>query len=219
MWPIAYTDPSSYSARAVAGVWQQMGGALAGQVRDGRVPTGLAPAFEFQSPSLAELVRDINKFSNNVMARQLFLTLSLQQQGVGTLEGSREILRSWWRERIGPGESPVFVNGSGLSRQERTTAQGLGRLLQVAWASPLMPDLAASLPLYGVDGTTRRGRGKAAGLAHLKTGSLRDVSGVAGYVHGRQGKRYVLIAIANHAQAHAARPAIEALIEWAARDL
>jgi len=218
-WPVAYADPRSYSARAVAGVWQQMGGALAGQVREGRVPAGLAPAFEIQSPALAEVVRDINKFSNNVMAQQLFLTLSLQRHGVGTFEGSREVLRRWWLERIGPGEAPVFVNGSGLSREERVTAQGLGRLLQVAWASPLMPDLAASLPLAGVDGTMRRARGKGMGLAHLKTGSLRDVSGVAGYVHGAGGKRYVLVAIANHPQAPAARPAIEALVEWVARDL
>jgi D-alanyl-D-alanine carboxypeptidase/D-alanyl-D-alanine-endopeptidase (penicillin-binding protein 4) len=218
-WSVAYADPRSYSARAVAGVWQQMGGALAGQVREGRVPAGLAPAFEIQSPALAEVVRDINKFSNNVMAQQLFLTLSSQRNGVGTFEGSREILRRWWLERVGGGEAPVFVNGSGLSREERTTAQGLGRLLQIAWASPLMPDLAASLPLAGVDGTLRRARGKGAGLAHLKSGSLRDVAGVAGFVHGAAGKRYVLVAIANHPQAQAARPAIEALVEWAARDL
>jgi serine-type D-Ala-D-Ala carboxypeptidase/endopeptidase (penicillin-binding protein 4) len=56
-------------------------------------------------------------------------------------------------------------------------------------------------------------------LAHLKTGSLRDVMGVAGYVHAASGKRYVLVAIANHVQAAAARPALEALVDWAARDL
>jgi len=217
-WPVAYVDPSSYSARAVAGSWQQIGGSLAGQVREGRVPAGLAPAFELQSPALAEVIRDMNKFSNNVMAQQLFLTLSLQQKGVGTLEGSREAMRQWWRERIGP-DLPTFVNGSGLSRDERITAQQLGRLLQVAWASPLMPELVASLPVAGIDGTLRRARGRGAGLAHLKTGSLRDAVGVAGYVHAASGRRYVLVAIANHPQANAARPAIEALIDWVARDL
>jgi D-alanyl-D-alanine carboxypeptidase/D-alanyl-D-alanine-endopeptidase (penicillin-binding protein 4) len=218
-WPVAYADPRSYPQRAVAGMWQQMGGALAGQVRDGRVPAGLAPAFEVQSPALSEVVRDINKFSNNVMAQQLFLTLSLQQRGVGTFEGSRERVGRWWQERVGAGDAPMFVNGSGLSREERVTAQALGRMLQAAWKSPLMPELAASLPLSGVDGTLRRARGKGAGLAHLKSGSLRDVAGVAGYVHAASGKRYVLVAIANHPQAHAARPAIEALVDWAARDL
>jgi serine-type D-Ala-D-Ala carboxypeptidase/endopeptidase (penicillin-binding protein 4) len=215
-WPIAYADPHGFAARAVAGMWLQMGGSVAGQVREGAVPKGLAPAFELQSPPLAEVVRDINKYSNNVMAQQVFLTLSLQQNGVGTLDASREILRRWWRERVG-GDAPAFGNGSGLSREERITALQLARLLQVAWASPLMPELASSLPLAGVDGTLRRARG-AAGLAHLKSGSLRDVAGVAGYVEGASGKRYVLVAIANHPLANAARPAIEALIQWTAHD-
>ena len=128
-------------------------------------------------------------------------------------------MRQWWRERIGPGDVPVFDNGSGLSREERITAQQLARLLQVAWASPLMPELVSSLPVTGIDGTLQRSRGRGAGLAHLKTGSLRDVAGVAGYVHAASGRRYVLVAIANHPQAAAARPAIEALVDWTARDL
>ncbi len=218
-WPVAYADPRSYASRAVAGLWQQMGGSVTGQVRDGRVPVGLAPAFELQSPALSEIVRDVNKYSNNVMAQQIFLTLSLQQRGRGTLEGSREVMRQWWRDRFGAGDTPAFDNGSGLSRDERITAQQLARLLQAAWLSPLMPELVASLPLAGVDGTMRRSRGKGNGLAHLKTGSLRDVTGVAGYVHGQSGKRYVLIAVANHPQASALRPVIEALIEWTAKDL
>ncbi|HSV79697.1 MAG TPA: D-alanyl-D-alanine carboxypeptidase/D-alanyl-D-alanine-endopeptidase, partial [Ramlibacter sp.] len=216
-WPVAYADPRSYATRAVAGLWQEMGGRLGGRVREGRVPPQLKPAFELASPPLAELVRDINKFSNNVMAQQLFLTFSLQQQGVGTLEASREWMRGWWRERLG-GEPPQFDNGSGLSRDERITAWQLARLLQHAWASPVMPELLASLPLAGTDGTLRRLRGRGQGLAHLKTGSLRDVAGVAGYVHAAGGRRYVLVAIANHPDAGALRPAIEALIDWTARE-
>ena len=194
------------------------GGRIEGKVRDGTVPPQLAPAFEFKSPSLSEVIRDINKYSNNVMAQQLFLTLSLQRDGVGTAEGSRGVLEQWWRERIGAEAVPVFVNGSGLARDERTTARLLARLLQVAWASPYMPELAASLPLAGVDGTLRRARGKILAAAHLKTGSLRDVAGVAGFVEGASGRRYVLVAIVNHAQAEAARPAIDALVDWVARD-
>ena len=218
-WPVAYADPASYAARAVAGLWRQMGGSLRGSVRDGPVPPGLAPAFELQSPTLAEVVRDVNKFSNNVMAQQLFLTLSLQQNGLGSTEASRQVMRQWWSARFGPGDLPGFDNGSGLSRDERISGAQLARLLQAAWASPLMPELMASLPLAGVDGTMRRNGSKAAGLAHLKTGSLRDVNGVAGYVHAASGRRYVLVAIANHPQAAAARPAIDALVEWTAREL
>lgn len=216
VWPLGFPDPRGFAARAVAGTWQDLGGKLTGQVREGRVPPQLKPLFELASPTLAEVVRDINKFSNNVMAQQLFLTLSLQQKGTGTLEGSRELMRGWWRERFG-GEVPAFDNGAGLSREERVTAQQLARLLQYAWTSPLMPEFAASLPVAGTDGTLRRSRARQ-GTAHLKTGSLRDVAGVAGYVHAASGRRYVLVAIANHPQAAAVRPAIDALIDWTAAD-
>ncbi len=69
------------------------------------------------------MIRDINKYSNNVMAQQLFLTLGLQQKKRGSLEGARAAMRQWWNERIGTGEGqPVFDNGSGLSREERISA-------------------------------------------------------------------------------------------------
>jgi D-alanyl-D-alanine carboxypeptidase/D-alanyl-D-alanine-endopeptidase (penicillin-binding protein 4) len=216
VWPLAFPEPASYAARAVAGMWQSIGGELAGSVREGRVPAGLKPAFEWTSPPLAEIVRDINKFSNNVMAQQLFLTLALQLKGTGTQPAARDLLRAWWGERFG-GEPPVMDNGSGLSRSERATARQLAQLLHAAWAAPFMPELVASLPASGQDGTLRRVR-RNVGLAHLKTGSLNNVSGIAGYVHGPGGRRYVLVAVANGPGAGAARPAFEALVEWTARE-
>jgi serine-type D-Ala-D-Ala carboxypeptidase/endopeptidase (penicillin-binding protein 4) len=127
------------------------------------------------------------------------------------------VVHRWWRERVG-GSEPTFTNGAGLSRDERVTAEQLARLLQMAWRAPFMPELLASLPVAGVDGTLRRARGEAVGSAHLKTGSLRDVVGVAGYVDGASGRRWILVAIANHPQAAAVRPAIEALLDWTVHD-
>jgi D-alanyl-D-alanine carboxypeptidase/D-alanyl-D-alanine-endopeptidase (penicillin-binding protein 4) len=219
VWPVAYADPRSYAMRAVEGLWKDMGGKLTGKLREGRVSPGLKPAFELASPALADVIRDINKYSNNVMAQQLFLTLSLQQKGSGTLDGSRELLRTWWRDRFGEVDMPVLDNGSGLSRSERVTAQGLARMLQTVYQSPLMPELMSSLPIAGVDGTLRRGRMRAnTGQAHLKTGTLRDATAIAGFVHGASGRRYVVVAIANHPNAAAARPALDALVDWVARD-
>ena len=229
-WSVAYADPKSYGVRAVEGLWREMGGKLVGTVREGRVPTpgGVLPrpAFELASPSLAEVIRDINKYSNNVMAQQLFLTLSLPQRGEGqpivpgvaTQQASREFLQRWWQARIGGDDAPILDNGSGLSRHERISANALARLLQTAYRSPQMPELMASLPITGVDGTLRRARVKTAGSAHLKSGSLRDVTALAGYVHARSGKRYVLVAVVNHSHANAARPAMDALIDWATKD-
>lgn len=216
-WAVAYADPDGYAARAVEGMWRALGGKLTGTVRDGRVPAALQPAFQASSPSLAEVVRDINKYSNNVMAEQLFMTLSLQKNGVGTADGSRQLLRQWWLARFGAAGAPVLDNGAGLSRDTRISAHALARMLQAAWAAPVMPELMASLPIAGVDGTLRRSAA-AQGSAHLKTGSLRDVLALAGYVHAASGRRYVLVALVNHNQALAARPVLDALLDWAVHD-
>lgn len=221
VWALAYADPASYAARAIAGLWQQMGGELSGSVRPGAVPPsmlGLPPTFDIASPPLGEVIRDINKYSNNVMAQQVFLTLSLAQQAPATPAASREALQRWWQARIGTRDAPLLENGSGLSRESRISAQALARLLQTAWASPLMPELMNSLPIAGVDGTLKRSRAQSTGRAHLKTGSLNGVLAVAGYVHAASGKRYVLVALINHANANAARPALEALLDWTVRD-
>jgi D-alanyl-D-alanine carboxypeptidase/D-alanyl-D-alanine-endopeptidase (penicillin-binding protein 4) len=217
-WPLAPAQPARFAARAIEGMWRELGGRLSGQVRDGRVPAGLQPAFSAASPPLGEVVRDINKFSNNVMTQQVFLTLGLQKGGSGSFEGAREALRQWWHQRMGSAELPVVENGAGLSREARITAQSLARMLQVAWASPVMPEFMASLPIVGVDGTLRRSQSRAMGAAHLKTGSLRDVNAIAGYVLAPSGQRYVLVAVVNHPNAGAARPVLDALIDWTVRE-
>jgi D-alanyl-D-alanine carboxypeptidase/D-alanyl-D-alanine-endopeptidase (penicillin-binding protein 4) len=218
-WPIAYADPASYNARAIEGLWRSMGGKLTGMVRSGVAPA-LPATFEVTSPTLAEVIRDINKFSNNVMAQQVFLTLGLDRQSgnlASTPERSRAALQQWWQHRVGSVDVPTIDNGSGLSRRTSISAQALGQMLQIAYASHLMPELMSSLPIVGIDGTLKRSRA-VAGSAHLKTGSLRDVSAIAGYVHASSGTRYVLVAMVNHPNAAAARPALDALIEWTALD-
>ena len=214
VWSIAYIEPASYNARAIEGLWRSMGGQLTGTVRPGTAPQGPA-TFEITSPTLAEVIRDINKFSNNVMAQQLFLTLGLPAPA--TPESAREAVRQWWQRRISATDLPTIDNGSGLSRHNRISAQQLGQLLQLAYAAPTMPELMSSLSLVGVDGTLKRSLASNAS-AHLKTGSLKDVTALAGYVHAANGKRYVLVAIVNHPNAAAVRPALDALIDWAVMD-
>ena len=219
-WPLAYPDAKLYAARLLTSLWRDAGGRLTGSVREGPPPEGAKPTFEIASPSLSEVVRDINKYSNNVMAQQLLLTLALQRPGATrvTPEAGRDALRQWLAQRLGESlEGVVIDNGSGLSRETRVSAALLGRVLQAAWASAVMPELMASLPVNGLDGTLRRAT-SSAGMAHLKTGSLRDVAGVAGYVLGASGKRYVLVAVINHPNANAAKPALDALVQWAIND-
>ena len=215
-WAVALPDPHSFALKAVAGMWQSMGGTLSGSVRAGVVPAGLPPAWDNVSPALAEVVRDINKYSNNVMTQQVLLTMGKERFGSGSLETGRQALAQWWQSRWPAAEMPVVDNGAGLSRQARISAQALGRMLQTAWASSVMPELVASLPISGMDGTLRRS--KASASAHLKTGSLNEVNTLAGYVHGNSGQRYVLVAMVNHPNAGAARPVMDALVDWAAQD-
>ena len=218
-WSVAYVDPPSYNARLLLAVWRELGGTLTGTVREGLAPAR-APSFEIASPPLAELVRDINKFSNNAMAQQLFLTLGLRLRGQGTPEAARDVLRQWMVDNFGPpGRSAVIDNGSGLSRETRVSAQLLARMLQAAWAGRVMPELMSSLPVIGLDGTLRNSR-TAPGRAHLKTGSMSDtgVLGIAGYVLSHNGRRYVLVAVINHPNAKDARAALDALVQWTAND-
>jgi serine-type D-Ala-D-Ala carboxypeptidase/endopeptidase (penicillin-binding protein 4) len=219
VWPLADPMPLTYDARLLQAMWLEMGGQLSGTVREGPAPADTKPHFELRSPPLAEVVRDINKFSNNLMAQQLFLTLGLQGRRNTSADTSRELLMRWLAERTGElGGDTLIDNGSGLSRSQRITAARLARLLLYVNDSPVMSELMSSLPITGTDGTLRRSRATA-GRAHLKTGSLRDVAGVAGWVLSNSGKRYVVVALINHPGANAARPALEAVVQHVMRDL
>ncbi|RVT84727.1 D-alanyl-D-alanine carboxypeptidase/D-alanyl-D-alanine endopeptidase [Inhella crocodyli] len=219
-WPLADADPATYNARLLAQVWRELGGQWRGQVRSGPAPT-TPPSFEWSSPALAEVVRDINKHSNNLMAEQLALTLAWEAgDRPATRAAARQRLAAWLQARLGWAEgSFVLDNGSGLSRQAQLSAAQLGQLLQAAWQSPVMPEFAASLPLAGVDGTLSRDPtrfGGAQARAHLKTGSLRDVAAVAGYVQAQDGQRWALVAMLQHPQARSGRGVLDAAVRWAA---
>lgn len=197
-------------------LWEELGGTLRGTVRNGATPTGARLLAVHESPTLGEIVREINKYSNNVMARQVFLTLDDSRPA--TTEGARRRIRAWLAARGLDMESLVLDNGSGLSRKERISADDLARLLQAAWQSPVMPELAASLPLAGVDGTLKKrlGNSPASGRAHLKTGYLENVRALAGYVLDDSGKRWIVVFMINDPRSRHGKPAMDALLQWVA---
>ena len=221
-WSIAYVEPASYAPRVIEAMWRGAGGALSGQVKWADRPATGQPLVTGFSLPLADIIADINKFSNNVMAQQLFLTLSARD-GRASLAESQNTLRRWWRDRFGLRTTPVVENGSGLSRNERITAASLAALLQQAAGHPNGAVFEHSLSIAGVDGTTRRMAARspssaAIGNARLKTGTLRDVAAIAGYAYGLSGRNYAVVGIINHPNAGAARPALDRLVEWAVRD-
>ena len=101
VWPLADLEPATHAQRAVEGTWRAIGGQLDGQVRTGRVSANARLLLSAESPTLAEVIRDINKYSNNVMAEQLFLTLSLEAGGLGQAQASRALLQRWWDQNVG----------------------------------------------------------------------------------------------------------------------
>jgi len=198
-------------------LWRELGGRLDGRVRDGRTPAGAIPLARQESAPLADLVRDINKYSNNVMARQVFLSLGNEGRPA-TAEQSRRRVAAWLSTRGLDFPGLVLDNGSGLSRQERISAGQLTQLLLDAWRNPLMPEFIASLPLAGVDGTMKKrlNGSPAAGRAHIKTGTLDGVRSAAGYAIDAAGRRYALSFLINDPQAQEGGAAIDALLDWIA---
>ena len=210
----------AYVAAVFTQLWKDVGGTLTGTVRDGQVPQAARLISTTRSDALSEVIRDINKYSNNVMARQLFLTLGALGGGVpGTLDKSRNVVRQWLAQKGTPAPELVIDNGSGLSRTERISARTLGEMLLGAYRSPVMPELMASLPVVAADGTMRKrlSNAEVAGQAHIKTGSLSGVRSIAGYVLDTRGKRIVVVFIVNHANAGNAQAAQDALLRWAYR--
>lgn len=200
-------------------LWRELGGTFKGKMRAGAVPGDAIVLARHESPTLGEAIRVINKRSNNVMARTLLLTLGAERgRRPATVSSSEAVAKGLLTGQGLDMPELVIDNGAGLSREARVSADSLASMLTVAWRSPVMPEYLASMAIAGVDGTVRRrmkGNGTL-GMAHLKTGSLRDVRSIAGYVLGNSGKRYVVVSIVNHENAAAVRSFDDALIAWLA---
>jgi len=199
--------------------WQQTGGSIDGGLRLGAVPADAKLLYTHDSLSLAEVIRLVNKYSSNVMARTVFLSLAAEKVGrPATSAGARQAVLNFLASRGISIPELVLENGSGLSRDERVTAQGLADVLADAWHSQYMPEFAASLPLSATDGTLRRRfrSGEMQGRLRMKTGTLDDVSALAGYVNAASGRTYVTVIMLNDPRAdNGSGEAIQAeLVDW-----
>ena len=209
-------EHTSYFAAVFRALWERQGGVWNGKVREEAVPASARLIAAQDSPPLAMLIRDINKFSNNVMTQQLFLTMGAASGEPGNPARGGAAVRNLLSARGIEVPGLVLENGCGLSRIERITVTSLSAVLEDAWKSQWMPELMASLPISGVDGTMKA-RNVPTGAAHMKTGMLEDTRAVAGYVLAASGRRYVVVAIINHANASRGTAAHDALIEWVYR--
>ncbi|KQQ88654.1 D-alanyl-D-alanine carboxypeptidase/D-alanyl-D-alanine-endopeptidase [Massilia sp. Leaf139] len=214
--------------------WKQLGGKLSGKTVTGTAPLDARLLAEHRARALPEVVRDTNKPSDNALARTLFLSLGALE--ADPVLGSRPLppladqttytradaaIRSWMRARGIDDSGFVIENGSGLSRIERISPVQMGGLLRAGLRSNWAPEFLASMPIAALDGTMRRrlGGSPAAGRARLKTGTLRNVVAVAGYVPDANGVQNVVVAMVNDELAGEGRgrAVVDALVDWVAR--
>ncbi len=213
-------------AHSFRALWEESGGKWQGGVVPGMVPADV-PLLEFESQPLADIIRPMNKYSSNIMTRMVYLALGQTKFGApATLDKSAMAVRETLAANGLDFPELVLENGAGLSRIERISAHSLSRLLQAASHSRNFPEFASSLPIAALDGTMKnRLNGNVNGLAggvisgvvghaHLKTGSLKGVKSLAGYVLDRTGRRWVVVFFINHPNAERGTDAQDALIEW-----
>jgi D-alanyl-D-alanine carboxypeptidase/D-alanyl-D-alanine-endopeptidase (penicillin-binding protein 4) len=200
-------------------LWRQLGGSVDGKVMQGMLPDNTTLAFEEPSISLGEAVRMINKYSNNVMTRQVLLSLGALAFGPpGTTEKGIAAVKAWLAQSKLDSSALRLDNGAGLSRDERISAALLGQLLLYVYQQAYMPEFIASLPVAGFDGSMahRFTDGPLLGRAHIKTGLLDFVQSMAGYVTTTSGKRYAVVLLHNDPRAHtkAGQELQDEVIRW-----
>jgi D-alanyl-D-alanine carboxypeptidase/D-alanyl-D-alanine-endopeptidase (penicillin-binding protein 4) len=210
--------PAEYAYGTFTTLWRQLGGGFSGGLRVQAAPEDARILLSYDSLPLGEIVRLINKHSNNLMARQLLLTLGRERYGTpGSQDKGLAAINDWSRSR-GLGLDDIDLgNGAGLSRTTHVSVLQLAGVLKAAYRSRYAPEFMSSLPLAGLDGTLRaRMKEMPGGTVRLKTGHIDGVSGVAGYVTNATGKTYVLVCLINDARADdgAGEPLHAALVGW-----
>lgn len=215
-------DRNLYIAHMLRLLWQEMGGSWQGQVVDGVTPATAILLGERQSETLADTLRIINKYSDNSMARLLYLTLGAESVNAKNysdhLQAAQARIHSWLALQGINEQGLVLENGSGLSRIERISAAQLAGVLQAAVRSNWYPEFASSLPIVALDGTMRKRLkdGLNSGNARIKTGSIKDAISIAGYVRDTQERQWIVVGIINGENAGKGRPALDELIAWVA---
>ena len=217
-------ERNQYISHMLRLLWQEMGGSWYGEVVDGSTPLTATLLTERQSEPLADTLRIINKFSDNSMARMLYLSLGAEsvvaKNYADHFLAADARVRNWFAQQGMSDTGLVLENGSGLSRTERISAQQLAGVLQAATRSNWYPEFASSLPIVAVDGTMRKRLNGSInpGSARIKTGTLKDALSVAGYVRDINGASWIVVGIINSEglDKGKGRVALDELIAWVA---
>ena len=223
-------DANTFLTQGFTAAWELVGGVWAQPPtgKNGTVPVAARLLLQFEGIPLGEDVQDINKYSNNVMARQLLLTLALEKIGKpATTANGDLVIQSWLKQNNLDFSTLVIENGSGLSRNEAISAANMNQLLLTARNLPVGDAFYNSLPIAGTDGTMRNRlmtqlrkflHLKKKPEARIKTGSLADVRAISGYVMSKSGRMYAVTSFINHPNAWRGLEAHDQLLTWLLED-
>ena len=189
---VPVTDPTAFTAGAVAAELGRQGIAFKGGIRRAATPPDAKLLARNLSPPLSEVVRGLNKFSNNFVAEQVLKTMGAEAHGApGTAEKGLRVVRDFLISSGVSAKEIVLADGSGLSRMNRASPRALATLLEAAHNDfRLRPEFMASLAVFGVDGTVkkRRRRGVDSRRVRVKTGVLNGVRAFSGYAAAKNGE-------------------------------
>lgn len=190
------SEPDQHAFDAFTGFWRELGGEFNGRLKIGKITDDDELFHRYASPTLGDQIRLINKWSNNVMTRQLFLTTGANYFGApATDQKARDAIKAIISQQGVNTNGIIIDTGSGLSRKSRITARQMAQLLELAYRDAFMPEFLSSLSLPGLDGTlaSRFKNEDLKGRSHLKTGTLNNVTAISGYMLNRQGRRLVVV--------------------------
>jgi D-alanyl-D-alanine carboxypeptidase/D-alanyl-D-alanine-endopeptidase (penicillin-binding protein 4) len=199
---VAIEDPARYAAAVFAEVLAAKGIQVASGVDTSTqpLPGGMRVLAGHDSEPMAEIVKVVNKMSQNLHTEMLLRLLGAKVKGEGTVEAGHAALDEFLRRLGVVPESWDMQDASGLSRSNLVTAHGMAGLLAGMERHRFSAAFRDSLPVAGVDGTleTRMAQPPVRGHVTAKTGSIRHVNALGGYVTGRSGDRFAFYAAVNH---------------------
>jgi serine-type D-Ala-D-Ala carboxypeptidase/endopeptidase (penicillin-binding protein 4) len=195
--PFWQRSPAWFTANQLTRMLRRRGVQIDGRPRAGRASTGMVPLLEWDSPALGDIVQAMNQPSDNYMAETLAKDLGADFGSAGSTSAGAAVVRSTIARF---GISPTLVDGSGLSRSDRNSPRQVVKLLTSMADTDQGATLDASLPVVGRNGTMyNRMRGTTAqDRCHTKTGTLHDVSALAGYCTTLGGDRLAFAFLMNY---------------------
>lgn len=208
-------DHDAYAGQSFSALWKELNGVGITGVALGKAPSGARVLAEHVSAPLSTVLHDINKYSNNTMARTLYLTMGSVRAGttgVDTVTTAEQVVREALQAHHIDDKALVLENGSGLSRKERVSTRLLGEVLLDAARGPYFAELAASFPIAGEDGTLKKHFISLGNRLRFKTGTIKNVKALAGYWTGADGRRYVLVVIVNASRPMNVWPGLESVV-------